>query len=74
MYITVDGFHISLGAARSFAKRHRSAASHGLDELPAFCGQYFPEQVGRCKRDVRAAALTRERIEGSLLDGLPTGH
>ena len=74
MHVTVYLFHVPLSPARSLTKCHRAAASHGLEQLPPFGGQYFPEQVGRCKGDVRTAAPARKRIDGSLLDGLSIGN
>lgn len=74
MHVAVNGLHVPFGTARGLTKRHRPAASHDLEQLPAFCAQHFPEQIGRCERDVRTAAPARERIDGSLLDGLPGGN
>src|SRR3954464_10180618 len=73
MHVSMDRLDIPPGSTRCLAKRHRTASGHGPEQVPPLSSKHLPKQVGRCKGDVRTAALAGERIERALVHGLLIG-
>ena len=72
--VAVDRADIAIRAASNLANRHRSLASHQLEERPSFGRQRFPKKIFR--REIRAhcflprnAADARRRM--SLIEATP---
>jgi len=74
MCVAVHTFHVPIRATRCLAQRHRAAARHGLEQLPALGGQYLPHEIGRSERNVRPTPLAGERIERAPRDAFARSH